>query len=486
MTKSLPQDSDCSYRRLCTCGLWAFMRKAALRACGRQLFYGRIVEARVTRSRRICDIHDQTGIGLLNRRQCSLADTSRSARFESRCCERKLVELRPTAIYWHNCCQMLKLTWSRVAAWRVRRHHLDQRAPANSMLAIASRLCGLHAQVMSSAELTLWARVEGLNHGAVQRALWEDRTLVKTWAMRGTLHLLPTRELPLWHSALSTSRRRHLKPAALKYFGITREEHDRLTEAIGAALSGRVMTREELAQEVGRLTGSAKFGAKLAIGSWGTILKAAAFTGRLCFGPSVGQRVQFTRPDTWIAATSSPVDRPADSQAALATVTRRYLAAYGPATYHDFARWWGGGSVSAVRQWIASLGEEASPVELDGTQAWMLAADAREVRELPPNRSVRLLPGFDQYVVAASRHAEHLLPGNLRSRVYRPQGWISPVLLVNGRMNGTWRHEIKGNCVEIAVEPFVKVPVWVRRAAGEEAERLAAFLGCNLSLAWKN
>src|SRR5204862_4327676 len=98
---------------------------------------------------------------------------------------------------------MVKLTWPKAAAWRMRRHHLDQRAPAGSMLAVASRLCGLHAQVMSSAALALWARVEDVERGAVQRALWEDRTLVKTWAMRGTLHLLPSAELPVWHAALS-------------------------------------------------------------------------------------------------------------------------------------------------------------------------------------------------------------------------------------------------------------------------------------------
>src|SRR5579864_1245572 len=127
---------------------------------------------------------------------------------------------------------MLKLTWRQALAWRIRRHHLDQRAPAGSMLAIASRLCGLHAQVMTSAELTVWARVEDLDRGAVRWALWEDRTLVKTWAMRGTLHLLPANELPLWHAALSTSRR-YLKPASWqKYFGITIEELDRLTEAV--------------------------------------------------------------------------------------------------------------------------------------------------------------------------------------------------------------------------------------------------------------
>jgi hypothetical protein len=177
---------------------------------------------------------------------------------------------------------VVKLTWPQVAAWRVRRRHLDQRTPDGSMLAVASRLCGLHAQVLSSAVLTLWARVEELDLGAVQRALWEDRTLVKTWAMRRTLHLLPTDDLPLWQSALSTSRR-YRKPGLWRRFGLTLEELDRLTDAIGAALDGCVMTRAELAQKVRRLTGSAKFATKLARGGWGTILKPAAVSGRLCF-----------------------------------------------------------------------------------------------------------------------------------------------------------------------------------------------------------
>src|SRR5215472_17861245 len=144
---------------------------------------------------------------------------------------------------------MAKLTWSKVAAWRAHRHYLDRRAPAGNMLAVAARLCGLHAQVMSAAELAAWARVDGLERGAVPRAVWEDRTLIKTWAMRGTLHLLPAAELPLWHGALGTSQR-YRSAALWRRFGLTVDEHDRLTAAIGVALEGRVMTREELARAV--------------------------------------------------------------------------------------------------------------------------------------------------------------------------------------------------------------------------------------------
>lgn len=350
------------------------------------------------------------------------------------------------------------------------------------MLAVAGRLCGLHAQLMSSAELTAWARVEELDRNAVQRALWKDRTLVKTWAMRGTLHLLPSSELPLWHGALGTSPRFLRAAAWKKYFGITLEELDLLTATIGEALDGRMMTREELGAEVTRLSGCASFG-KLAESSWGTMLRPAAFAGHLCFAPSIGQRVRFTRPRTWLGKRAKP---PVNAETATAEVTRRFLAANGPATVHDLARWWNGGGVATARAWIAALGDEVAPVEVEGTKAWMLAADAREARDFKPERFARLLPSFDQYVVAASHHAGHLLPSpDLRGRVYRPPGWISPVLLVNGFMEGTWRHEIRGSRVEVAIEPFAKPAPWVRREASQEAERLAAFLGGSLELTWK-
>ncbi len=377
---------------------------------------------------------------------------------------------------------MLKLTWAEAAAWRVRRHHLQERAPAGSLLAVTSRLCGLHAQIMSSAELTAWARVDGLERGEVQRALWEDRTLVKTWAMRGTLHLLPADELPMWHGALSTSRRFLREAQWEKYFGITLDQLDQITEAIGTVLDGRLLTREELGREVATAAGAERFARDIAESSWGTVLRPAAFAGKLCFGTSVGQRVRFTSPRTWLA-----LGPPVDPEAATAAVTRRFLFAYGPATHHDLARWWGGGSsVGVATQWIAALGDEVAPVDLEGLRAWMLASDAHEAREVPRERSVALLPAFDQYVVAASYHAAHLLPEGLRARVYRPQGWISPVLLVNGRMEGTWRHELKGSRVEVVIEPFATVPVWAKRTAEKEAARLAKFLDGTLNLLWKS
>ena len=100
---------------------------------------------------------------------------------------------------------VVSLTWPEVAAWRAARHHLDERVPRRRRLQVASELCGLHAQVLSSADLTLWSRVDAWRATDLATALWTDRSLVKIWAVRGTLHLFPAGEHALWTAALRTS-----------------------------------------------------------------------------------------------------------------------------------------------------------------------------------------------------------------------------------------------------------------------------------------
>jgi hypothetical protein len=376
-----------------------------------------------------------------------------------------------------------QLRWAQVMAWRAARHRLTERAPAGAMLAVAAGIAGLHAQVMSSAELTLWARVEGLQLDDVRRALWEDRSLVKTWAMRGTLHLLLAAELPLWQAALST-RRGWESGAWQRGFGVSPAELERLVDAVAQALDGRLLTREELAAEVARLTGNEALGGKLRQ-SWGALLKPAAALGKLCFAPSLGQQVRFTRPDTWLGGWTAH-----DPEEAMAEVTRRFLAASGPVTREDFARWWGIPSPARGARLLQRLGDELARVEVEGTVAYVLAADLPGLAAAGAgdgaggSGTVRLLPAFDQYVVTATLQAGHLMPGPFKARVYRPQGWLSPVLLVGGRMDGTWRQEARGRRLLVTIEPFTDPPPPIRRAAEAEAERLAAFTGAQLELTW--
>lgn len=360
------------------------------------------------------------------------------------------------------------ITWEQALAWRMERHRLVERAPASDLVRVVGEMCGLHAQLMSSAELSLWARIDDLDRDAVEEALWKRRALVKLWAMRGTLHLLPSAELGVWVSALGTYTDR----------GMTgHPDIDELTKAVGRALDGRALAREELALEVERITGAASFGEYIR-SSWGSYLKPASFRGQLCFAPSDDGRVRFTTPATWVPG---GIDEP-DRAEALREVTRRFLAAYAPATAEDLALWWGGYGPARGRRMLAALGDEAAEVDLDGEPCWILERDVPGLAAATSQDTARLLPAFDPWVVGASRRASALLEPRHKARVYRGQGWFSPVVLVNGRMVGVWKHSRKGRRVLVEIEPFRKLPGWAREQLETEAERLAEFLDGELEL----
>jgi uncharacterized protein YcaQ len=366
------------------------------------------------------------------------------------------------------------LTWPSVLAWRVQRQHLAKRAPRRRALAVVEAIAGLHAQLTASAELTLWARVSGLEREAVAGALWEDRALVKTWAMRGTLHLMPSEELGLWVAAQGALKPRHHVGSWLRHHGLTREQADAMLAAIPRALDGRQLTREALAAEVARITGIDGLDGKLR-GGFGDLLKPAAFRGDLCFAPNEGRNVRFARPDQWLGPWE-----PMGEDEAVREVTRRYLAAYGPASREALARWFGMPSPAGGGRWLEALGDEVATVELDGEELVMLASDVEAASAAEPAGVVRLLPAFDHYVVAAPRDRDAVLPAEHRARVYRPQGWLSPVLLVDGRMAGVWSHERKGDRVAVEIEPFGRLSRAEKDGAEAEAQALAAFLGGEL------
>lgn len=273
-------------------------------------------------------------------------------------------------------------------------------------------LCGAHAQLMSAPELSLWARVSHLRPQDVRDALWERRTPVKTWGMRGTLHLFSADEFPLYAAALST-RVGYTRNVWLKYFGLTLGQVEAVIEAIGAALSDRPVSRQDLADAVAHHAGS-KMRAKMLSG-WGTMLKPAASRGALVFGPSRGQNVTFVRPDRWLRRW-----RTLEPEGAIRRVMLRYLEAYGPATHDDCARWWGI-DPGPARRLMASLEAQLEGVQVDGRRAWMRAGQSRRIRGMTPPEGVRLLPNFDPYVIAY-RPREDLGRAPLRRAHLPPAG----------------------------------------------------------------
>ena len=358
-----------------------------------------------------------------------------------------------------------ELTWPQVHAFRLQRHHLAGRAPRKDLARVVGEIGGAQAQLMSAAELQIATRVD-CTVADVRKALWTDRTLVKTWLMRGTLHLARADDLPLYTAAMS---RRWIKVsnAWLKFVQVKEPELWKLVDDIGDALDSKPMTREELIAVVGK--GKPARIIEALRSGWGGMLKPSARNGRLCFGPNRGQSVTFVNPRNWLHSW-----REVDPELALIEAARRYLRAYGPATKNDFARWWGAWPGLGNAAW-AGLADELAPVSVDGTRLDALATDLDDIKRANKKAPVQLLPLFDPYLLGHATR-DHMFDRIHAPKVSRTAGWISAVVLVEGMVAGTWTHQVNKNTMRIAVQPFgrlsSKVTAEVRVRAGELARAL--------------
>jgi hypothetical protein len=352
------------------------------------------------------------------------------------------------------------------------RHALTEPVADVGPADIAGTLCGAHAQVLSAAEVSIARRVAGATRADVHRALWQDRTLVKTFGPRGTVHLLSTVDLPMWTGALSAlpaSVPMHPEPVRF-----TPAQADEVIAAIGDALADAELTVDELTEAVVERTGP--WAGERTMDAfqdkwprWRQLTSTAAHRGVLCFGPNRGRSVTYTNPHRWL-----PGFRPDDGDAALRTLVTRYLYAYGPATPQHFARWLNVPPRRAT-ELFDTLAGELERVDLDGQAGWVRTGDTATPAR--PHRGVRLLPYFDAYVVAGQPR-ERLYPGAAATRALSPTGQAGnyPVLLVDGVVGGVWHHRRSGARVDITVEPLRPLTATQRRQLDDDVERVGAIL----------
>jgi hypothetical protein len=368
---------------------------------------------------------------------------------------------------------VLKVSWRQALGWRMQRQLLD---PVGKLpvAGVVRQLCGVQAQVASSAELAVRVRREASRPGEVSRALAEGR-LIRTWAMRGTLHLLTPEDGGAFLSLMASGRSWE-RPSWQRYFGVTPKQLDALREVVRATLDGKVLTRDELIAAVIARRGYGHLGEALRSG-WGTLLKPYAWQGDLCFGPSRGNRATFMRPED---ASSRWAALPEPDEAA-AIVIVAYLRAYGPATIENFRNWLSRGRISArqLRTWFSALGDRLSEVEVDGERRYVLAADLEDLASAKPTTAVRLLPGFDQYVLGPGTEDSHVIPAARRRAVSMQSGWISPIVVAGGPVKGTW--ERAGD--EVRIGWFKEAGTPPRSQIKSEVERLSSILGRDLRAA---
>ncbi|MFE6916576.1 winged helix DNA-binding domain-containing protein [Streptomyces rubiginosohelvolus] len=366
------------------------------------------------------------------------------------------------------------VTWAGANARRLARQHLHPDAAATASPfaepgdAVAAML-GAHAQVLSAAELSVGLRGDGLTRTDVRTALWTDRTLVKTFGPRGTVHLLPAADLPLWTGALSAV------PTGPNPFPekarMTPDQVETVVAAVGDALAGAELTIDELSDEVVARTGPwagdlVMPGFQAMWPRWRQVLHLAGHRGALAYAPNRGRKATYTNPGC----------TPLPGAGALPALIERYLYAYGPATPAHFARWLAAPKRWAAEQFAAQAASGAIEEVTFGEDgpAWVVAGDT----DFPdaPVRCVRLLPYFDAFAIASAPR-ERLFPGAAWERALGGgQAGNFPVLLVDGVVAGVWHQRRSGRRIAVTVEPLKPLSGARLRDLEEQVERVAAIM----------
>lgn len=352
-----------------------------------------------------------------------------------------------------------------IRGFRMRRQHLIERAPAGTMLEAVEAVHGIQAQVNAHAIFAVAQRVDKLNVSEIDRALWTDQTLLKTWAMRGTVHWLPASEEPLFRSGLIPLRGpwmdrwfvREIESAA---------DRQLLIDVVLDVLADGPLPRSEIAARAVPVIGD--WAEPWLTDGWGGAYHTMCNYGLVVFGPTVNNAPTFARRDTY--AHLPPIEP--SSEAAFELI-RRYLRSFGPATVQD-ATYWLGANLRDVKPFWDSMADEFVTVETDGKTRCLLASDLDALLEMEDaSLPVRLIPAFDPLLLAPRDKGE-LLDMRFHKRIYGLAAWVYPALLVDGRVVANWTYERKQKHIEIVIEPFTRVNKKLLPAIKRDARHLAA------------
>jgi hypothetical protein len=354
------------------------------------------------------------------------------------------------------------LTVEQLLALRQQSQHLD--TSLTDAVELAQAVCGLQAQDVNAALLSFRARTTDLTAADVRSAWFDQGKLVRTWCMRGTLHLVARDDLrwmlPLFGPEfIKKTKRRY------EQLGLSEADCLRAVDIIGERLAADgALTREELAGHLSR-EGIPTEGQAII-----HLIRRAALSGTTCYGPYRGGK------ETFILLDLEPSDM--NEQQLWNQLARRYLAAFGPAQPEDLARW-SGLSISKVRRAFDRLSDQLVSVQIEGQIYQMIGNQAPPPHTPEPH--IRLLPAFDTYLLGYQTR-DLILERHFAERVYPGGGLIHPTVLANNHLIGTWKkHKGKQQTV-IQVAPFEPFSPQIIDALQAQAADIGRFLGQDITL----
>jgi hypothetical protein len=371
------------------------------------------------------------------------------------------------------------LNFSDEAARRMRLqgHLLTPATRASAADVVVRSVCGLQAQDTRAYPLSVRARSTGLTADDVVRARAEERSVVRNWFMRCTLHLVASDDAAWLLSLLGPVMLRNSATRRTQ-LGLSDDTYARALRVMRNALASQGPLHRSRLADLMRSAGIDPSGQRNI-----HLLQRAALEGVICHGPPAGSDAAFVLASDWLGngwppKPVAPINRRRD--VLLTELARRHLAAHAPAEPRDFATWSGLAVSDARRAW-SSLAAELTEVRLRDQPAWILSRDVdRAAAALADTAaatpSVRLLPVFDGYLlghrsrdlIVADEHARRILPGG---------GWLNATVLADGVGVAGWTATRSKTGLHVTVAPFDPWDASLDAAVNAEVADMGRFLG---------
>jgi len=364
-----------------------------------------------------------------------------------------------------------KLPFEKVRRFYLMRHHLLRKAQTKDLVKVVDDVCGLQAQASATPYLSLWNRVENFENGLLNEALYRDKTLVRMWCMRGTLHVIPSADSPTYNKALKKMWFEHhgrfMRPPNWPSI----EERKRLVyPKILEALAQKPLKRSELSAKV-RLPKSYE----RLFSAWGGVLKETGYEGLTVHAQPCDKEACFARLDKWLPHINL---NQIDEEEAKEKLLIKYLRGYGPASQKDFVLWSGlmaGDAKKAIESGASLLKE----VEIEGVKERfrMLKEDFKTLDSMSLDEKVppSLLPKFDSFVLG-HKDRTRIIRSEYMKHVFRKAGDIAATLLINGQILGTWRQKKTRHTLTVTITPFTKLQKEDLGEIEEKAKALSQFM----------
>jgi hypothetical protein len=370
-----------------------------------------------------------------------------------------------------------EISQEQVNGFRMDRQFLTNRVSRTELVSVVEQVCGIQAQMPAAAQLQLWARVDGLKPTDINKALWQSKTLLRTWCMRGTAHYISTREYPAYLEAIIKPRiprrKEWLEKRGMREFGeiakIDPAQHDfeAINQTVVKRLSQGPATRDEMADIVEKELGPE---ARPWVDTgYYIVTKLLAYEGKVCFGPDLDGKSTLVRTDQWLPKQLSVTQETAEN-----TIISNYLQCYGPATPQDFSTW-SGLKMTTVKPIWERISDQLVEITFNEKPAWILENDLSLLQKTKKGtRPVRLVPHFDIFLLG-HKDKSHIVDEAHYKQVFKKAAWIAPVILCDGQVIGTWKQKRTAKKVSVTAEPFASLTKSQIDNVETETQRLADY-----------